>query len=1111
MNLILILRYYIWSKLTKYLLVMKLCTLLILLTLTQVHANTYGQLVTVVEKNKSIDAVFKSIEQQSSYHFFYNKTIFNPDQKVTINLANATVGQILDQCFKDLPINYKIIGNTIVLKSKEEIFEKQDVQIKGKVTDQKGNPLPGVSISIQNDNKGTVTDDNGNFSINVLNKDVILVFSFLGFSKQEVKVGDQTFLNISMIEKADQLSQIVVVGYGSQRKVDVTGSITTIKGSDIASQPSTNALSGLQGKVAGLQINNDGSPGTTPQIRIRGVGTISGNLNPLIIVDGVWVSDISFLNSSDIASVSVLKDASSAAIYGNLAANGVILITTKKGKIGPPVIQYNGSAGWQHVTNQVQMANAQQYATLANEVSTSNGGKPIYGANTLYNPALSNPTGTDWFKQVLRDAYLTNHHLSFGGGTEQSSYRFSLSALNQDGLVKTQDYQRYTANLQNDYKLKPFLKVGYSIIGNYRKSNPVSGDIFRQLYAAPPVIPVHYADGKYGDPLDYSLNSIGNPQVSIDFNNQKDKTYGAIGNAFFDLDFSKKISLRSNFNFEFDRSDYRNYSPVYAATFGQFNPISNLYVQRSQTNNWMYENVLQYQDTFLDKHSVKLIVGQTARRNSGYYLNGNAKNVPFDYGENSLYLSAGSNSSISPTTASDGGSLETGLSYFSRLNYAYDNKYLLTATLRSDGSSKYTGDYRWGYFPAVGLGWIISSEKFMEKQTLFNLLKLRGSWGITGNTSVPANITQLTASNLNFAVWNGQAYPSRSINTQAPPYLYWEKGISTDIAVEGELLNSKLSFEIDAYNRDTQDAIFAIPTLNSLGTVGGITANQASIRNRGVEITTSYNGQIGKEFSYSVGANYSYNTNEVTKVNSGNNAIYGGNYSNPSGTPLTKTVLGQPIGQFFGYEAIGVFQNNAEVTASPQSQSAAPGDLKFKDQDGNGIIDDRDKIYMGNPNPKSLYGLNFSGAYKNLDFSLDLQGVAGVQIYNANLSKRFGIENFTEDFFNNRWHGAGTSNSYPSANILNGLNTQPNTFWVQNGNYLRIRNIQAGYTFKKFAGSKESSLRIYSAVQNPFNFFKYKGFSPEVTAANNNPLNAGIDQGVYPLSAIYNFGINLTF
>lgn len=1090
---------------------MKFCTLFILLALTQVHANTFGQLVTVVEKNKSIETVFKSIEKQSGYHFFYNKTILDVNQKVTINISNTTVDKVLDQCFKDLLINYKIIGNTIVLKSKEEVFEKQDTQINGKVTDQNGDPLPGVSVSIQNENKGTVTDNNGNFSINVLNKDAVLVFSFLGFAKQEVKVDNQTFLNISMVEKSDQLNQIVVVGYGLQRKVDVTGAITTIKGSDIAAQPSTNVLSGLQGKVAGLQINNDGSPGTTPQIRIRGVGTISGNLNPLFIVDGVWVSDISFLNSSDIASLSVLKDASSAAIYGNLAANGVILITTKKGKIGPPVVQYNASAGWQHITNQVQMADAQQYATLANEVSVGSGGTSIYNANTLYDPAKSNPEGTDWFRQVLRDAFLTNHNLSFTGGTEQSNYRFSLSALNQNGLVKTQGYQRYTANLQNDYKVKPYLTVGYSIIGNYRKSNPLSGDIFRQLYAAPSVIPVKYADGKYGDPVDFALNSIGNPEVTIDFNNQKDNTYGVIGNTFFNIDFSKKISLRSNFNFESSRNDYRNYTPVYAATFGQFNTISNLYVQRSQTNNWMYENVLQYQDTYLKKHSLKLILGQTARRNNGYYLNGNAKNVPYDYKENSLYLSAGSNSSISPTTANDGGSLETGLSYFGRLNYAYDNKYLLTATLRSDGSSKYTGDYRWGYFPAVGLGWIISNEKFMNNQDLFSLLKLRGSWGITGNTSVPANITQLTASNLNFAVWNGQAFPSRSINTQVPTYLYWEKGISTDIALEGELLNSKLSFEIDVYNRDTEDAIFAIPTLSSLGTVGGITANQASIRNRGLEISTSYNGQIGKEFTYSIGANYSYNTNKVTKVNSGSNAIYGGGYSNPSGTPLTKTVLGQPIGQFWGYEAIGVFQNKAEVTSSPQSQSASPGDLKFKDQDGNGIIDDRDKIYMGNPNPKSLYGLNFSGAYKSFDFSLDLQGVAGVQIYNANLSKRFGIENFTEDFFNNRWHGAGTSNSYPSANILNGLNTQPNTFWVQNGNYLRIRNIQAGYTFKKFAGSKESSLRIYSAVQNPFNFFNYKGFSPEVTAANNNPLNAGIDQGVYPLSAIYNFGINLTF
>lgn len=1101
-------------------LAMRLTVILLTIAFLQVSASGSSQTVNYSGENVSLKEVFTVIERQTGHVFFYDVALLREARPVTVQLKNVSLEAALTVIFSNQPFNWVMENKTITIIKKTvavtEIVDNVLVSVpafnpvKGKVTDEAGNALEGATVMIKGSGKAVTTNASGEFTIDLTESEsVVLIFSFVGRETKEVNTNGRTYVTVQLMSVASVQEEVVVIGYGTQKKVDVTAPIAMIKGSEIAKQPSVNPLSGLQGKIAGVQITNDGSPGASPQIRIRGVGSINGGLNPLFVVDGVWTTDIGFLNAADIESVSVLKDASAGAIYGNRSANGVVVITTVKGKSGVPTINYTGSAGWQKITNELKMANAYQYATMANEVSMLNGGAPIYGPTSIYNPGVSDRKGADWFHQLFQQAFITNHQLSFRGGNENVTYNYSLSYLNQEGLVKTQNYKRITAKLQNEFKAASFLKIGYNLFGTINNSNDINGDIFRQAYAAPPVVPVRYKDRFYGDPVDYSLNAIANPQVTLDFNNQRSQSYLLVGNTYADVKLSRHLTFRSSFNFEYNRGEQRNYIPVYRATTNQLNDVSSLYISRSDTKNWQLENMLFYENTFHKKHYVKVLAAQSARRDNAYWISGTARNVPNDY-DGQHYLRLGANSTAFPTVATDGGALATGASYFGRFSYGYNSKYLLNFTYRADGSSKYTGDYRWGFFPSVGAAWVISKEKFMQQQQLFNVLKLRASWGVNGNENVPANITTLTASPLGYAVWNGAAYTSRSIISIVPPYLFWEKGVSTDVGIEALLLDSRLSFEFDYYNRDTRDAIFTVPILASSGLGGGINANQATIRNNGIEVNAAWKSGAGRHIHYSIAGNYAYNQNKVSAVNSGANALLGGYYSNPSQIPLTRTSVGQPIGMFYGYEAVGVFQTIIEVQNSAQSKTAMAGDLKFKDQNKDGVIDDNDKIFMGNPNPKHLFGLSLGFSYDDFDLSVDLQGVAGVQIYNANMGKRYGIENFTEEFYAKHWRGPGTSTTYPSANLLHGMNTHPNTFWVEDGSYIRIRNINAGYNIRSLQKWKINQLRVFAAIQNPFNFFKYKGFSPEVTAAGNSPVNAGIDAGVYPLSTYYNFGITLT-
>jgi TonB-linked SusC/RagA family outer membrane protein len=994
----------------------------------------------------------------------------------------------------------------------------QNATVTGSVADAStGETLIGVSINVKGTSTGTQTDSKGAYSLSAPSN-AVLVFSYLGYALQEVPVNGQAAINVKLIAKSNDLQQVVVIGYGTQRKIDNTGSVASVKGSELTKQPSLNPVSALQGKVAGVTVTNNGTPGSAPQISIRGLGTVYGNVSPLYVVDGVWYSDITFLNNNDIENITILKDASSTAIYGIRAANGVVLITTKRGVKGKPVINYNGYVGWQSATNQPKMANATEYATAVNELVVYNNNADPSGPQ--FPPVFSNPAsygkGTDWYGQILRNAFTTNHQISVSGGTDKATYDYSFGYLDQDGLVRNNNFQRYTLHLSNEFKPISILSIGYSANGVFDDSKDAPGGIFHQLYAAAPTLPVFYKDGKYGDPADYGTGNGNNfnPEATLDFNNSRTVNHRITGDVHAELSILKNLKFRTSFGGDIGQNEVRAFTPEYSATTAQTTTNTTLNIGHTENRNWIWENTLTYNYQYKD-HKFTALAGYSAQDQRSYQITANANGVPFKSTGN-LYTSypAGDTTVTRIRDATKQIHNRT-LSQFARINYSFQDKYLLNASIRHDGASQfYPNPY--GYFPSIGAGWVVTNESFMKDQHIFDNLKLRGSWGRVGNSVVPINPTkQVVAADpyLTAIFGNPQVpYQGASINSIVPGVIYWETGVSSDFGLEAAFLNNRLSFEADYYNRETQNAIFAIPVLESIGTnSSSLIGNQATIRNRGFEVSLTWKDKVGSDFGYSLSGNIGVNVNKVLTVLSGKNPIYDGGNGIANGNLATRTVVGDPIGEFYGYKVAGVFQTQAQINASAQKGTGAqPGDFIYQDTNKDGSIDSKDRVVLGNPNPKISYGFNTSFTYKQFDLVMDFQGVADVDVYNANIGYRFGNENFTQDFYEHRWHGAGTSNTYPSTNVGANNNSKPNSFFVESGAYFRVRNAQLGYTLpgnalKKYGVQK---IRFYANAQNAINIFGYKGFTPEIGGAVG---NMGIDADVYPLFATYNFGVNVTF
>lgn len=1103
----------------KVLLIMKLTFLLVFVAALQVSAHVNGQSKVSLKLNDvAISKALNSIEKQGTYRFLYNSRLESINRKISIDVDNSEIKDVMNHLLAGTQLTYKLLENNliVVLATGQP---QQDIKITGKVTGDNGEPLANVTIQVKGSDKGTTTDFSGNFTI-LVPENATLTFSYIGYNPQDVAVNGQSVFSVKMVPSNKVLDQVVVVGYGTQRKIDVTGSVGQIKGDEIAKQASPNPISGLQGKIAGVQITNVGTPGSSPDIKIRGLGTYSSKASPLYVVDGVWVTDVSFLNPADIDNISILKDASSSAIYGVKGANGVVLITTKKGK-GKAVVSYNGTVGWQVANHIPKMADAHEYAIMFNELGRATG-------STNFLDSSQFGTGTKWFDQELRNALITNHSVTVSGGSEKSTYNLSLGYLDQQGILKTNDYQRYTAKFSNDVEVSRFVRAGYTVIGEYNKSHDAPLGIWRDLYTAPPVLPVKFANGRYGDPGYYGLGqSVSNPQATLDYNNATAKGYHVNGNAYIDIKFLQHFTLHSSAGGVYQQDEQQGFTPIYNATSTQSSTHTTLTEAQLETRNWIIENTLTYSNEWGD-HKVTALAGQTAYRNYYDETHATAQDGAITSNPNTWYLGLGSGNAgsiydVTPSSAPPQAfpALERVSSYFGRVTYSYADRYTVTGTLRSDGDSKFTASHGRALLPSVGAAWVISNENFMKGQHAFNYLKIKGSWGQVGNSGVPVYVGTQTTTTANSIIYNntGVISSSQGLASPIPQPLNWEKSEGTDVGLEATLINNHLNLEADFYNRSTLNFIFPVLFGGDLGyTTQQLVQNVGDLRNRGVEVSASWRQDINKDFTFSIGGNVAYNQNKFVKNTAGPQKLYDGGTASTGGQLGTVTTVGQPLGQFYGYKVIGIFQSATDVTSyvdkngTEYQPSAQPGDFKYAktSNGGLGAIGGNDRVILGNPNPKYVYGINTNWTYKAFDLALDFNGVAGVQLYNANKGLRYGNENWTQDFYDHRWHGAGTSNSNPSVNVGGNQNYYINSWYVESGAYFRIRNVQLGYTLADVYASKAGikKVRIFVNAQNPAIFTKYKGFTPEVGG---NPGSIGIDNNVYPISAIYNCGLNVTF
>ena len=977
-----------------------------------------------------------------------------------------------------------------------------DVAVTGRITDESGNPLQGISINVKGSTKGTTTNSNGNYSLTVPDN-AVLVISSVGYELIEETVAGRTEINVVLKTQATSIEQVVVVGYGTQRKKDLTGSVASVSGAELAKQPVLTATQAVQGKIAGVQVTSSGDPNALPVIRIRGTGTMLGGANPLYVVDGVINDDIRNINTSDILSFDVLKDASATAIYGMRAANGVILITTKKGRPGRMIVNYDATVGIKEATRLVNMAGANQYSGYVNEASV------FYGSgDSIVRQATLNAGGnTDWYDAVLKKGFFQNHNISLSGGSDKINYFFSAGYLNDEGIIRTNKFERFTLRNNNDYKISNKFKISTLISYSRQNVRNVDLGVFNVAYRAAPYV-IGKQNGLYGNT---SLsNNVGNPLLDQDKNDNSGKGDRFQGNIVGELKPLTWLTLRTSFGV--DKNNFRsvNYGYKYdnvgpnnvflTAGSNQVRNNSSLSIGESQGNRWVWDNTATVAKKFGD-HNINLLVGTTAEQIKVNGLGGRRLDVPED--KNQWYLNAGS--SIGATNFNDGDK-STRSSYLSRLNYNFKDKYFLTATGRYDGTSRFSKDNRWGFFPSVGAGWVISSEDFMQSQKVFNTIKLRASYGQVGNDGIPSNaFTALSTPDLPY-FFNGVQQINFRLEQLVDPNIKWEVTSETNFGLDISLLKNRLSGTVDVYNRKTKDALVRIKIPGILGDPDNeYITNAASFSNKGVELALDWKTTINQHWKYNIGGNVAFNKNRIENLNGGQ-AIPDGGVGGQGTTTLSDN--GQPIGSFYLWEVDGIFQNAAEIAGSSQT-GAKPGDLRYRDVNGDKKIDALDRVYQGSYQPKVTYGVNGSVGYDNFDVSFGGYGTGGGKIYNGKKAARGDFrDNIETKVALNRWTPNNTNTNIPRAN----LNELPaSTYFLEKGDFFRINNLTLGYTLpiKTLTAVKMQSLRVYVTVQNLATFTNYSGFTPEIL--NGNSLAGGIESSIYPTTRTFAFGVNVGF
>ncbi|WP_428667422.1 TonB-dependent receptor [Runella sp.] len=1119
-----------------------------------------NQRLTLSFESTEIKKVLQRIEKSAQVQFMYSSNVLQNSRKVTFAASNERLSDVLESLLTPLQVSYEVSGNRILLKRNKieksaavpdvltppNVFALVDRQVSGKVSDENGAGLPGVSVILKGTSKGAITDVDGKYTLSVPDGAVSLIYSFVGYEAQEVALGNQTTFNITLKVDVKSLSEVVVVGYGTQNRKDVTGSIASISSQDIKDLPVTNVAEGMAGKLPGVLIQQTtGAPGNSPSIKIRGFGSISAGNGPLIVVDGQPLnsgglnngSGLNLMNPNDIESVDVLKDASATAIFGSRGANGVMMITTKRGKAGRSRINFDYYTGVQEISKTMNMLNAQQFADFSKEASNNAylervpgslatdpnsvraaGNRYRYPRGEYPGIDFDNPsalTSYDYQSMIFRQAPMSNYQLSGSGGTDKIQYMVSGNFLKQDGIINTSGLKRYTFRSNIDAQLSPKLKVGMSMSPSYTTERRVNSDghwanngVINAALSQAPIIPIYQADGvTYNSQASiagaYDWAGVTNPVANITELDNTASTLRLLGNAYAELAIWKALKYRGSIGGDINYFRQNQFQTSAIPLNQLLPPNANAGSSNtSQTINWVTSHTLSYNFDLQSNHHFDALVGFEAQKNDFESNLVNANKFP-----NDIVRTLGAGVVISGNSSKEQWSLA---SYFGRVGYSYKDKYLVNASIRRDGSSRFGANQRYGIFPSGSIGWRVSEEPFMKNIPVISDMKLKVSYGLAGNNAF-TNYGSIGTLGTDNYVFGNNLVNGLATNSIGNDNLTWEKSRQTDIGLELGLWKNRIFLTVDYYSRITTDLLLSVqvPTLTGFASAS---RNIGKVENKGMEFGLTTRNLTGA-LKWNTDFNLSFNRNKVLALGPTGDAIRSG-----TGVGETNiTVIGKPLGNFYGYQQLGIFKDQADLDSYPHDATARPGDVKFADVNGDGKFNADDRTLIGNNQPDFIYGMTNTLSFKGIDLGITVQGIQGGQI--LNLSRRF-IENLEGNQNQlstvlDRWKSPQQPGNgvVPRANErTTGNNNAISSRWVESASYFRIRNITIGYNLPKTVLDrvKIQSLRLYGGIQNAFTSTKYLGFNPEVSGYEN-ALTGGVDYGSYPLARTYTIGLNIGF
>lgn len=1076
------------------------------------NAHSQNAKVSIHMNNVKLDKILNEIENQTDYLFIYNNQV-DINKITSVKVKNEAVAQVLDRILSGTGINYELEGTHIILTTeaiKDLHAQQQAKTVTGTVTDVSGEPIIGANIRIKGTTTGTITDIDGNFSIEAKPQSVIEV-SYIGYLTQETVINNQKSIRFLLKEDTKTLDEVVVIGYGVQKKADLTGSVANINTEKLNTQSNANIGQALQGKIAGVDIvSQGGAPGSGTRIMVRGIGTLN-NASPLYIVDGMYMNSIDHINPNDIASIDVLKDASSAAIYGSRAANGVIIVTTKEGSNteGKPIIDLSVNLGISTASKFLDMLDAKGWAEVTT-IARQAIGKPALDMAT----DLANKPDNDWQDIMFRPALMQNYNLSVKGGGKYSTYYTGLGYFNQDGIVKGTNYQRYNIQSKNDYK-RGIFSAGTNLIISFSHDKPLHqelrGGMIGTILQSVPTLEKYddTREGGYGGTYGDVVN-IPHPLAIIDDNimDRYNENVKIFANLYAQIELFKGLKYKLNLTPDFSFERYKNYLNKY--DFGlATNSITQLTERQRRRRNILVENLLTFDRTF-GEHKISALAGYTYQDSRFRHIQAYGEGLPQGLEEIDAATTNRSN---------EGNSWRSVLtSILGRVFYSYQNKYLFTATIRRDGSSKFGKNNRYGYFPSFSLGWNVAEEKFMENVHWLDQLKLRGGYGVLGNQEIDNyQYSSTITTGINYPDGNGGLLQGAFPKNFANPDIKWEETAMTNVGIDFMAFNNRLSLTADYYVKNTKDILLTVPIPISSGGANDPIRNAGKIRNNGFEFNLGWMDQPNPDISYGINLIGSFNKNKVIAMGSESGSIKGGSTNQNITTSETKA--GYPIGGYWLISTAGYFNSQEEVDAYAKDgkkiqPAAEPGDIKFVDANNDGVINDDDRVFQGSPFPDFTFALNGNMRYKNFDLSIGLQGVLGNKIYNATRQTLEDVtkgSNFLASCLD-YWTPENKNASHPRLTWDDpNRNTRAESDrYLENGSYLRLRSVQLGYTFPQtwFKGAIQHA-RVYINAENLFTITSYSGYSPDVNADNANYRR--FDNFIYPTNRTFMLGLNVTF